>query len=311
MNHNNIEMAILVKGRPITEYRHRGQIFVEGRNGSEYEIELRNNTPGRIEAVLSVDGLSVTDGKAAGDQSSGYMIEPRSAIRIPGWTLDNQQVAKFAFTGKQDGYATQMSGGDSRNNGVIGIMVFTEKLAPRYQLYNTSSVSGTNYNHRLYESNRGIACSTGNRYGSVTYDSSIIDQSFIGVMQNASSNRYDASTSYASTSCSLNDSRNNGSKSTKSVKKGLDHDREEKTSGGIVEQSLGTAFGDAANFKTTTVEFTRGDMLAKMVIYYDEARGLKARGIQMTRPSKQKYQEQPNAFPAMQTGCVPPVGWVR
>ena len=134
MKHNNVELSLLIKGRPITEYHHRGQVFVEGRDSSEYEVEIRNNSNVRIEAVLSVDGLSVIDGKPAGNQSSGYLIEANKSIRIPGWTLDNANVAKFAFAGKQESYATQMSG-DSRNNGVIGVMAFSEKYTPPVYQY--------------------------------------------------------------------------------------------------------------------------------------------------------------------------------
>ena len=34
MIHTNVELVILVKGRPITEYNHRGQVFIEGRDGN-------------------------------------------------------------------------------------------------------------------------------------------------------------------------------------------------------------------------------------------------------------------------------------
>lgn len=58
------------------------------------------------------------------------------------------------------------------------------------------------------------------------------------------------------------------------------------------------------------VKFSRGDMLSYQIIYYDEARGLKARGIQMVKPSKKKYQKKPDAFPAMSPeGCSPPPDW--
>jgi hypothetical protein len=115
----------LVKGRSITEYPHQDKVYIEGRPGSEYEIEVRNHTIGRIEAVVSVDGLGVTDGKPAGSASRGYLIRPGDTLRVPGWTLDTANVAKFAFAAKPESYATQMTGSD-RNNGVIGVMAFRE-----------------------------------------------------------------------------------------------------------------------------------------------------------------------------------------
>jgi hypothetical protein len=71
--------------------------------------------------------------------------------------------------------------------------------------------------------------------------------------------------------------------------------------------NLGTGFGHAQEFATETVSFTRGDLLATMIVYYDDARGLKARGIQIGRPSRARYATQPQAFPGM--ACVPPKGW--
>ena len=124
---NLIELTILVKGKPIFEYPHQGQTFIEGRAGSEYEIELCNRTPQKIEAIISVDGLSVIDGKPAGYNSQGYLVPSRQSVRIPGWMVNSQTVAKFAFSGMNGSYTAQ-SGGDPRNNGVIGVMAFGEKV---------------------------------------------------------------------------------------------------------------------------------------------------------------------------------------
>ena len=77
----------------------------------------------------------------------------------------------------------------------------------------------------------------------------------------------------------------------------------------IEQQSLGTAFGESTAFATKQVDFQRGDMICKMVMYYDNARGLKARGVRIERPSKAKYQTKPEAFPGSDTGCKPPPFW--
>jgi hypothetical protein len=55
------------------------------------------------------------------------------------------------------------------------------------------------------------------------------------------------------------------------------------------------------------VSFERGDLAAQIVVYYDNAQGLKARGIQVGRPSRLKYAVEPQAFPGM--GCTPPKDW--
>lgn len=140
---NAIQLSVLVKNRAIAEYTHEEQTYIEGRAGSNYEIEIRNNTLGRVEAVLSVDGLSIIDGKEAGPQSQGYLIESFNSVRIPGWLLDTNNIAKFAFAGRDGSYASQISDGKSRNIGVIGAMVFAQRIAqPTFTFpYTTSAVS--------------------------------------------------------------------------------------------------------------------------------------------------------------------------
>src|SRR5882672_1936234 len=101
---NLIELTILVNDKPVFEYPHQGQTFVEGRAGSEYEIEVCNRTPQKVEAIISVDGLSVIDGKPAGYNSQGYLVPSRTSVRIPGWVLNSQKVAKFAFSGMNASY---------------------------------------------------------------------------------------------------------------------------------------------------------------------------------------------------------------
>ncbi len=279
MINNNIELSILIKDRPITEYFHRGQIFVEGRAGSEYALQIRNNNPYRVETIISVDGLSVTDGKPAGDQSSGYVIERYEVVKIPGWTLDNNNVAKFVFSGKQESYATQATG-DNRNNGVIGAMTFVEKYASYHPV-----VSPMPWNPQYISRSWG-----GSGIGSgVTPSSSAI--------YNCSTNSTGMSMGIAASASSAISQMHQTANIAASGY--ADED---------VDQSLGTGFGKMDNFSVTNVTFSRGDMLSYQVIFYDEARGLKARGIQIVKPSKQKYYQQPNAFPG-NTGCQPPKGW--
>jgi len=47
--------------RPLRTFKHQGRTLVIGQAGTEYAIVVRNHTPGRIEAVISVDGFRVSD----------------------------------------------------------------------------------------------------------------------------------------------------------------------------------------------------------------------------------------------------------
>ena len=130
MFQDNVTLRVLVKGRAIQEYPHEGSTYVEGRQGSAYALQICNNNPHRIEAVISVDGLSVIDGKEAGLHSTGYVIEAFRTVTIPGWKLNGTEAAAFEFGAKDDAYATGVTG-SSRNTGVIGVMAFREQSVAR------------------------------------------------------------------------------------------------------------------------------------------------------------------------------------
>lgn len=308
MNRNqNIDFSIIVKDREITEYTHRGQTFVEGREGSEYEIVIKNKTAGRIEAVVSVDGLSIIDGKTAGLSSSGYLLNAYETIKIPGWKVDNSVAAKFAFSGKKESYSTQMNGGDSKNNGVIGLMAFGEKTKPLKYTHRTPiktpwNIGQFDYNPLLRSKGRSSIAESYNPLSIADeYYGKISDLQYFN---NKLTKGLSVPESYYNDNASA--SFNDGSIRQRRI----------STSGiseqfSIEEQSLGTGFGDATDFITRTVEFERGDHLATLMIYYDHERGLKNRGIVMVKPSKTKYQTQPSAFPAIETGCPLPPNWKK
>lgn len=283
MRLNDIELTIFVKNRPITEYPLLEQMFVEGRAGSEYEIEVRNHTLQRIEAVISVDGLSVLDGKPAGAASRGYLVGACNTLRIPGWTLNTQSVAKFTFAGKQASYVGQMTG-DTRNTGVIGLMAYREKINYHLQSILCSAGSSYPYSTPMYNSQRGTEISNQREKLSRGIAPQSQQSSSLGIAPS-----YNAASNASSSECKTSG--------------GVIHDGMITTN--YVEQSLGTAFGGAQSFATTTVRFERDGVICTMVMGYDEKRGLKARGIRFER--RRKSAAMPQAFPGI--GCSPPPGW--
>jgi len=119
---------ILVNGRKVKEYRHKGLTFIEAKDGTEFTVEVKNHTGQRILAIVSVDGLDIIDGKSATSKSRGYIINPHSADTFSGWRRSKEQVASFKFTTKEKSYATEK--GEGQNNGVIAIRLIAEKLKP-------------------------------------------------------------------------------------------------------------------------------------------------------------------------------------
>lgn len=122
---NQFEIKILIKDRPVAEYYHTdGYTYLEGRGGSEYVLELVNHSYERVLMVPSVDGLSVLNGKT--DWDDGYVVDPHSSVRIPGWRRDNTKTAAFQFADARESYTNRVGNGTS-NVGVIGLMVYREK----------------------------------------------------------------------------------------------------------------------------------------------------------------------------------------
>lgn len=124
------EVNILVNGSRCKQYSHNGKLFIEAKKGSEYSIEVKNNTWQRILAVCSVDGLDILNGKPATENGNGYVINGYGALKADGFRVSDNQVAKFLFDYKGGSYAASKEDGSERNVGVIGVRIFTEKVKP-------------------------------------------------------------------------------------------------------------------------------------------------------------------------------------
>ena len=98
-----------------------------GHLGDRYTIRVTNHTSRRVEAVVSVDGRDVIDGKP-GDfaRKSGYLVPAWGQVEIDGWRLSQAQAAAFRFSSVADSYAARM--GSARNVGVIGVAIFPERV---------------------------------------------------------------------------------------------------------------------------------------------------------------------------------------
>jgi hypothetical protein len=257
MKNGNVTLEIVIKGpkgdlvaKEFLSPKER-DTFIEGREGSNFVLRIRNGNPFRITAVVSVDGLSVIDGEKAGRDSRGYVVAAHGTVEIPGWTVDSDTVAKFLFAGMKDGqdasYVAQI-GGDVDNKGGIGLIAFKEKRRESLERHMKGATFGASVL-------RGRSLSSD------------------PVMLSASSSSHEPT--------SFNDEAE--------------------------AQSLGTGFGKAQEFGTHNVRFERGEVVAEMDVFYDDARGLKRRGIDVDKPVAKR----PSTFPADVRGCTPPPGWDR
>lgn len=308
MRLNNFEAKILVGGKPIHEYEHQGNFFVEGRRGSDFEIEFRNNTAQRVLAVPSVDGLSVMDGKPATPDSVGFVVAAHSTLRIPGWRLDAKGAAKFVFEDKDRSYARTGGTQDASRAGVIGFIVYAEKVqayipAPVIQpfIHTTYQPFWNGSPRGPYDVMRGVGSGIGGVTGSASdnmagpqHQNMWESTSTMGGADNIAT----ASAAAAPTSF------NAAPQTSKGGKRRL-------TSAKVTESAspfeMGTGFGKKTTFETSEVQFNRGDQVAQLIIYYDSRRNLEKRGIEVVRKQRTYLEDLPQPFQT--AGCTPPPGW--
>ncbi|MBN1607514.1 MAG: hypothetical protein JW940_12825 [Polyangiaceae bacterium] len=124
-----IEVGVVDEsGQPYPSVRAGDRNVIIGEQGRRYAITLRNRTAGRLEAVVTVDGLDVIDGEAGAYTKRGYLLAPYGALTIDGYRRSMDEVAAFRFGSVGASYAARK--GDSRNVGVIGIALFEENGYP-------------------------------------------------------------------------------------------------------------------------------------------------------------------------------------
>jgi hypothetical protein len=103
-----------------------GRRLVAGEKGSTYSIVVKNRCKSALGIVASVDGLDVQDGQTASFSKRGYVVEPGKTLEIEGFRTSYSRVAAFKFSSVSNSYAN-LRHGNTRNIGVIGIAVFTQK----------------------------------------------------------------------------------------------------------------------------------------------------------------------------------------
>lgn len=128
MNTEQVTLKLLVNDKPVITYGHQGRTYVEAREGSQFTLRLKNNTAARVEAVISVDGLSVLDGEPAAVNSRGYILAAYQSYDVVGWRKDLASCARFIFSARGESYAAKT--GQPRDIGVVGLMAWKEKTAP-------------------------------------------------------------------------------------------------------------------------------------------------------------------------------------
>jgi hypothetical protein len=123
------ELQVLINGAPARTFRQDGETFLLGHLGERYTLRVVNRSGRRIEAVVSVDGRDVIDGKPADwREKRGYLVPAWGSVDIDGWRLSRQEAAAFRFSTVPESYAAKT--GNAREVGVIGVAIFPERWYP-------------------------------------------------------------------------------------------------------------------------------------------------------------------------------------
>jgi hypothetical protein len=113
------------EGAPLGFFATRGETFVVGTAGERYTIVLENHTGHRLEAVTTVDGLDVINGRPGSLKNRGFLLMPYATVEIDGFRRSEETVATFRFGRVADSYASKV--GAARDVGVIGVALFGEE----------------------------------------------------------------------------------------------------------------------------------------------------------------------------------------
>ncbi len=269
MTHSQYKFEVLINGSPVAEYAHESDTFIEGRKGSEFTLRFKNLSDKKVLVVMSVDGLSVMDGETASYSSNGYIVDPYGSIKIPGWRLSDEEVAKFYFASKKDSYAKSKS--KDLDVGVVGCVVFEEDTL-EYERFIKNEI--------IIEHEKCVPCPHPHYPWVDTKPWVYPNTLWFG--------------GATSGTAELNTSVQNDSKQLSS----------EPTAQVFAAQNLGAGFGEAADHHVEAVSFKRKNSpSATMSIYYDDKKGLQAKGVYLGHSHKA------DAFPGQ--FCKPPKGWEK
>lgn len=297
MDLNKFKFTVLVNDKEVTEYSDGIDTFIEGRKGTEYKLKFENNKNERVLIVPSIDGISVFDGKQATADSLGIIVNANSSLVIPGWMVDSSTVASFLFHDKKESYSGDVVG-NTNQAGVLGIIVYAEeKPEPvvektTYIPYPVTPVSpwvnpwpSTTPWVNPWIQNTPVVWTTSNN----------VNIKYVGSTNSLDEKLMGMSVSHDTTPI------------TRSVNQAQSVERR-ITLNDNSDFNLGTSWGSAKEFKTTTKNFERGNIETAMLIFYDSRKNLERRGIIQTYQSR--VYSKPQAFHGF-GGCTPPKGWTK
>jgi len=111
-------------------YTHGGRYFVQANDLAEYQIEVRNDSPSRLEILTAIDGRNTLKNEPADiTKCRGMVVSRYSNYRVKGWRMDDSHTRPFVFTEVDAETVAKQATGKADNLGVIAIAAYREKNA--------------------------------------------------------------------------------------------------------------------------------------------------------------------------------------
>jgi hypothetical protein len=301
------EVEVLVDGVPAATYAHDGETYVMGQLGARYTLRVHNHSGRRVEAVVSVDGRDVIDGKPAELRNKrGYLVPAYGQVDIDGWRISRAQAAAFRFSTVPESYAART--GNAREVGVIGVAVFPERYLPPPPIARRPPPFYPQYPQ--YD------------YGAAPRDGIDDLSSGVGGAGRSSPEAESRSAEPPRSSAAAPPPAARSMTDEGGAGAGAYADRmpEKKSARERSRSGLGTEYGEAVRSPTYEVEFVRANAARPAVILglrYNDRDGLIAMGIDVDGPDwasrgEEELRRTADPFPAADRRyAAPPPGWRR
>jgi hypothetical protein len=270
-------------GDVLPTFHHAGKTYLLGEPGLRYNVRVRNPTAQRVEAVITVDGRDAISGRV-GDyvNGRGYVIAPYGSVLVEGFRQSLDAVAAFRFTSPENSYSARR--GTPENVGVIGVAFFPERERPRPPERRVAVPPPRAPHRPYYEYGSGGRSESGPSAGAPEPKKS--RDAAAESSRGAPSRLAPAEPRYAPPS---------------------DRDR-----GDDSVNNLGTEYGERHDSSVVEVPFERASRSIPTLVtslYYDDADGLEARGIDLSSlgyPYARNEPPRPEPFPRSRFAEPPP-----
>jgi hypothetical protein len=292
----NIEIEILVHGKPLVQYKHEGRFFTEGKIGTEYSLRINNNNSYRVMIVVGIDGVNVIDSRPIGTKKdeAGYVIDAYGSLTVRGYRIDNENVAAFKFTAADKAYASKdkkLSG----TTGVISVRTYQEKEKPVSIPNNYPKIIREDHHHYHYDDfwyPKPKPCRWDWEYTYPTVWCGTSTKATAGLARS-----YDGSTSVRTLNhCAVSAQAVSDTQYACAATTAEAHDSN--------PFALGSSWGQKTESKVKEVAFEVGNFLTELTLYYTTREGLKTLGIDVSRAAKVVF---PDHSPGRY--CEVPSGW--